>query len=80
MFDRTSDALGVPSVVVDDYTGAFRATKSTVNQQTNRMGEAAAELFFEMMPEQANEDFKPSKLVLEPELIVRQSTNRLKNH
>ena len=53
---------------------------STVNQQTNRMGEAAAELFFEMTPEQANEDFKPRKLVLEPELIVRQSTNRLKNH
>ncbi|RYY21896.1 MAG: LacI family transcriptional regulator [Chitinophagaceae bacterium] len=192
LFDRTSDALGVPSVVVNDYTGAFQATKhlveqgcrriahiggqqhvgifnqrlkgyidalnvhniavdedlivygkvsiesgrscmqqllsrqqipeavfavedftalgamqavkdsglsiprdvciigfaneafgqyltpslSTVNQQTNRMGEAAAELFFEMMVEQSNQDFRPRKVVLEPDLICRESTRR----
>ncbi len=192
LFDRTSDTLGVPSVVVDDYTGAFQATKhlveqgcrriahiggqqhvgifnqrlkgyidalnvhsiavdedlivygkvsiesgrycmqqllsgrvmpdavfavedftamgamqavkaagynipgdvsiigfaneafgeyltpslSTVNQQTNRMGEAAAELFFEMLNQSVNDDLRPRKLVLEPELVLRESTNR----
>lgn len=32
LFDRANDDLGVPSVVVDDYAGAFKATQHLVEQ------------------------------------------------
>lgn len=37
LFDRTSDALGVSSVVVDDYAGAFAATKHLISQGCRRI-------------------------------------------
>ena len=49
---------------------------STVNQQTVRMGEAAAGLFFESMNNSAQ--LQPRKLVLEPEIIYRESSMRFK--
>jgi LacI family transcriptional regulator len=48
---------------------------TTVDQQTHRMGEAAAELFFEMTENrQQNHAVSPKKLILQPELICRQSS------
>lgn len=47
---------------------------STVNQQTVRMGEEAAKLFFELQRQNGSSDTVPRKLVLEPQLICRQST------
>jgi len=32
LFDRANDTLGVPSVVIDDYKGAYNATKHLVEQ------------------------------------------------
>ena len=32
LFDRANDSLGVPSVVVDDYQGAFNATRHLIEQ------------------------------------------------
>src|ERR1700737_495891 len=37
LFDRASDALGVSSVVVDDYAGAFEATKHLIEQGCHRI-------------------------------------------
>ena len=37
LFDRTSDDLGVPSVVVDDYAGAFNATRHLITQGCRRI-------------------------------------------
>ena len=37
LFDRSSDALGVSSVVVDDYAGAFKATKHLIEQGCRRI-------------------------------------------
>jgi len=37
LFDRASDELGVPSVVVDDYTGAFKATTHLFEQGSRRI-------------------------------------------
>jgi LacI family transcriptional regulator len=37
LFDRASDELGVSSVVVDDYAGAFEATKHLIEQGCNRI-------------------------------------------
>lgn len=52
---------------------------STVNQHTVRMGEEAATLFFELLHKKTPAKALPRKLVLEPEIIVRQSSaiNRL---
>lgn len=49
---------------------------SSVNQQTVRMGEETAKLFFEMMSEKDWWQQTPKKLVLEPELIFRQSSKK----
>ncbi len=37
LFDRASDELGVSSVVVDDYAGAFAATKHLIDQGCKRI-------------------------------------------
>lgn len=37
LFDRASDELGVSSVVVDDYAGAFEATKHLIEQGCRRI-------------------------------------------
>ncbi|MGN6437885.1 MAG: LacI family DNA-binding transcriptional regulator [Agriterribacter sp.] len=50
---------------------------SSVNQQTVRMGEETARLFFEMMHNKEWWHQTPKKLVLEPELILRQSSKKL---
>lgn len=47
---------------------------STVNQQTVRMGEEAARIFFDSLRNQQQYDTTPRKLILEPELIYRQSS------
>ena len=47
---------------------------STVNQQTVQMGEEAAKLFFESFHNRNRFDYNPRKLVLQPELICRQSS------
>ncbi|MBC7829578.1 MAG: LacI family DNA-binding transcriptional regulator [Chitinophagaceae bacterium] len=47
---------------------------STVNQQTIRMGEEAARLFFEGLDKMNLYKTKSRKLVLEPEVICRQSS------
>ncbi len=37
LFDRAIDSLGVPSVVVDDFAGAFAATKHLIDQGCRRI-------------------------------------------
>lgn len=49
---------------------------STVNQQTVVMGEEAAKLFFELQANGNVHNSQPKKLVLEPELVCRQSSIR----
>jgi LacI family transcriptional regulator, galactose operon repressor len=49
-------------------------TLSTVNQQTGSMGEAAANLFFDMPSNYLSKDFIPTKRILQPQLICREST------
>lgn len=51
---------------------------STVNQQTVQMGEEAAKLFFRSLTSNGTEKFNPFKLVLQPELICRESS--IKNY
>lgn len=51
---------------------------STVNQQTVRMGEEAARLFFEVLRHSDYYAAHPRKVVLEPELICRESSLKTK--
>jgi LacI family transcriptional regulator len=51
---------------------------STVNQQTARMGQAAANLFFEGLQQANGYASAPRKLVLQPELICRDSSIKLR--
>ncbi|RYZ61410.1 MAG: LacI family transcriptional regulator [Chitinophagaceae bacterium] len=37
LFDRANDSLGVPAVVVDDYTGAFKAVQHLLDQGCRRI-------------------------------------------
>lgn len=37
LFDRAIDSIGVPSVVIDDYAGAFAATKHLIDQGCRRI-------------------------------------------
>jgi LacI family transcriptional regulator len=47
---------------------------STVDQQTIKMGEAAANLFFDMLERKSFYSEPPKKLVLKPKLIFRESS------
>lgn len=49
---------------------------STVDQQTNKMGEAAAKLFFKLSTEGGFYKAPPKKIVLEPVLLYRASSVR----
>jgi LacI family transcriptional regulator len=49
---------------------------STVNQQTIKMGEEAAKLFFRLNENKHFYKNGAEKLILEPELIIRESSNR----
>lgn len=41
-FDRTNDALGLPSVVIDDFKGAFLATEHLIKQGYKRIAHITA--------------------------------------
>lgn len=41
-FDRTNDDLGIPSVVIDDYRGAFLATEHLIRQGYKRIAHITA--------------------------------------
>jgi len=43
LFDRVNDDLGVPSVVVDDYAGAFKATQHLISQGCRRIAHIAGQ-------------------------------------
>ncbi|MBN8575395.1 MAG: LacI family DNA-binding transcriptional regulator [Cytophagales bacterium] len=57
------------------FTELTEPSLSTVEQHSMRIGNAAAEIFLEEV-ENRNEKFIPQKVVLKPELVVRQSSLR----
>ena len=61
----------------EPYTSFTEPSITTVEQHSLRMGNAAAEIFLEEVSEE-DKKFIPQKIVLKPELIVRQSSMRKK--
>ena len=61
----------------EPYTSFTEPSLSTVEQHSLRMGNAAAEIFLEEVSDDYTK-FIPQKIVLKPELIIRQSSLRKK--
>lgn len=59
----------------EPFTSFTEPGLTTVDQHSMRMGNAAAEIFLEEVASQ-NKKFIPQKIVLKPELIIRQSSLR----
>lgn len=50
-FDRNNDDLGIPSVVIDDYLGAFKATESLLEQGYTRIAHISGPLHSKIFKE-----------------------------
>ena len=70
------DDIAIVGFANEPFGEYMSPSLSTVNQQTVQMGEEAAKLFFEALSNKNNPYFNPRKLVLQPELICRQSSKK----
>lgn len=71
---KIPDEIAIIGFANEAFGEYITPSLSTVNQQTVSMGQEAANLFFEGMGKIDGHKVKPRKLVLEPELICRQSS------
>ncbi|MES2893254.1 MAG: LacI family DNA-binding transcriptional regulator [Bacteroidota bacterium] len=75
---KIPDEIALIGFANEPFGEYITPTLSTVSQQTVRMGQEAANLFFNVMNKRDGADQQPTRLVLEPELICRQSS--IKNY
>ena len=71
---KIPDEIAIIGFANEPFGEYITPSLSTVNQQTVRMGEEAAQLFFEAFHNRNVLNIQPRKLVLEPELIYRESS------
>ncbi len=69
---RRPGEVGVIGFANEAFSEYLTPSLSTVDQQTNTMGVQAARLFFERL--QTGQQTKPERVVLEPRLIIRESS------
>lgn len=71
------DRVAIVGFSNESFTSFVEPSLSTVDQYSIRMGKFAAELFLEQAQATATESpFEPRKVVLNPELIIRESSLR----
>ena len=75
---RIPEEIAIVGFANETFGEFITPSLSTVNQQTAVMGESAARLFFEAMKTNTYYKDGPRKLILEPQLIVRQSSMKIK--
>lgn len=75
---KIPDEIAIIGFANEPFGEYITPSLSTVGQQTVRMGEEAANLFFETFTNRTGSYPEPRKLILEPELICRQSS--IKNY
>jgi LacI family transcriptional regulator len=72
LFDRVNEELVVPSVVVDDYLGAFKATQHLVDQGCSRIAHIAGQQHVTIFHQRMNgytDALKKNGLPYNPELV-----------
>lgn len=73
LFDRANDDLGVPSVVVDDYAGAFKATQHLIEQGCKRIAHIGGQQHVAIFKQRLNgyaAALKKAGLLLDKQLVV----------
>jgi LacI family transcriptional regulator len=73
---KIPDDIAIAGFANEPFGEYITPSLTTVNQQTIQMGEAAAKLFFALAENNSPENIKPLKMVLQPELITRQSSQK----
>jgi LacI family transcriptional regulator len=73
---KVPEEIGLVGFANEAFGEYITPSLSTINQQTIKMGEATARMFFERMMKNHFYKETPQKLMLEPELIVRESSRR----
>jgi LacI family transcriptional regulator len=69
--------VGLVGFANEAFSAYVSPSLSTVVQQTVKMGEESAKLFMDII-ENKKQMYVPEKVILEPELIIRESSTRLK--
>lgn len=73
---KIPEEIGVIGFANEAFGSLVSPALSTIDQQTSKMGEETARIFLKLLRNQSPGS-KPEKLVLEPRLIVRESSNRM---
>lgn len=74
---KVPDEIALIGFTNETFTSFSTPALSTVDQHSLRMGNAAAEIFLEEITDE-DKKFIPQKIVLKPELIIRESSMRKK--
>lgn len=67
--------VGVIGFANESFGSLVSPTLSSIDQQTRKMGEEAAKIFLKQVTT-TSKPFPPERIILEPVLIVRESSNR----
>lgn len=68
--------VGVVGFANEAFTSLVSPTVSTLDQRTVEMGEEVARLFLKLLKKGNYYSHKPEKIILEPELLIRESSSR----
>ncbi|WP_181305184.1 LacI family DNA-binding transcriptional regulator [Rufibacter sp. XAAS-G3-1] len=71
--------IGLVGFANEAFSAYITPSLTTIDQQTARMGQEAANLFMNLKQEEKNLADPPQKIILDPVLMVRQSSIRSKN-
>lgn len=74
---RIPEDVGVVGFSNEGFSEHISPSLTTINQKTVEMGEVAAQLLFKMSDMVNPYEGEPDKIVIEPELIVRESSVKL---
>lgn len=73
---RIPEDVGVVGFANEAFTNLVSPTISTVDQRTVEMGEEVARLFLGLLEKGDYYNHKPIQIVLQPKLLIRESSNR----
>ncbi|RQP16876.1 MAG: LacI family transcriptional regulator [Parapedobacter sp.] len=73
---RVPKEVGVVGFANEAFTSLVSPTVSTLDQRTVEMGEEVARLFLKLLKKGNYYSHKPEKIILEPELLIRESSSR----